>query len=157
LGGLRSASQMISYEVSFGLILLLLLIFAESLNLSYIVWIQTYYFFFLVLFPAFLLFFISILAETNRPPFDLPEAEAELVSGYNVEYSALTFALFFLAEYSNMLLMGSLGSTLFFGGYFGFFSFFINLSLKICGFVFLFIWVRAAFPRLRYDQLMLLG
>ena len=98
-----------------------------------------------------------MLAETNRPPFDLPEAEAELVSGYNVEYSSLIFAFFFLAEYSNMLLMSALSCILFFGGYNFIFAHCFFLSIKMCIFLFLFIWVRAAFPRLRYDQLMVLG
>jgi NADH:ubiquinone oxidoreductase subunit H len=134
LGALRSAAQMISYEVSFGLILLALLGFVESLNLNNIIQFQESYWFILGVWLSFLLFFISILAETNRPPFDLPEAEAELVAGYNVEYAALTFALFFLAEYSNMILMGAFGSILFFGG-----GSFFSFTLKILFFLFLFV------------------
>lgn len=165
LGALRSAAQMISYEVSFGLILITVLFCSGSLNFSNIVLSQTKVWYIFPLLPAFLMFFISALAETNRPPFDLPEAEAELVSGYNVEYSSLIFALFFLAEYLNMLLMSALITTLFLGGWLpicdivilnwipGVFWF----SFKLCCLVFLFVWVRAAFPRLRYDQLMFLG
>lgn len=165
LGALRSAAQMISYEVSFGLILITVLFCSGSLNFSDIVLSQTKVWYILPLLPAFLMFFISALAETNRPPFDLPEAEAELVSGYNVEYSSLIFALFFLAEYLNMLLMSALITTLFLGGWLPVLDIiFLNwlpgvfwFSFKLCCLVFLFVWVRAAFPRLRYDQLMFLG
>jgi len=149
LGSLRSAAQMISYEVSIGLTLLNLSLFARSLNLSEIVLWQTENIpFFFPLFPVFILFFISALAETNRPPFDLPEAEGELVAGYNVEYSAAGFALFFIGEYANIILMSSLTAVFFFGGFSPF---------KAVFFMFVFIWVRAAYPRFRYDQLMRLG
>jgi NADH-quinone oxidoreductase subunit H len=165
LGCLRSAAQMVSYEVSIGLIIISVLLCVGSLNFIDIVNAQKSVWFFIPLFPAFLMFFISALAETNRPPFDLPEAEAELVSGYNVEYSSMTFALFFLGEYSNIILMSSLTSILFFGGWLAPFNFFLfNIipgffwfSLKTFFFIFVFIWVRASFPRYRYDQLMRLG
>nr|YP_010127226.1 NADH dehydrogenase subunit 1 [Diacronema viridis]QPO84610.1 NADH dehydrogenase subunit 1 [Diacronema viridis]QPO84630.1 NADH dehydrogenase subunit 1 [Diacronema viridis] len=183
LGALRSAAQMISYEVSMGLILITVLLCAGSLNLSYICVSQKAVWFFVPLLPLAVLFLVSILAETNRAPFDLPEAEAELVSGYNVEYSAFGFALFFLGEYANMILMSSLTVVFFFGGWFGFsfilplnhafllsggsfdtlffvlsyFSQSLFFSLKICLVLFFFIWVRASFPRYRYDQLMRLG
>ena len=165
LGCLRSAAQMISYEVSIGLIIISVLLCVGSLNLIDIVNAQKDIWFVFSLFPAFLMFFISILAETNRPPFDLPEAEAELVSGYNVEYSSMTFALFFLGEYSNIILMSFFTVILFFGGWlppfdFFLFSIFPNIfwfSLKILLFLFIFIWVRASLPRYRYDQLMRLG
>jgi NADH-quinone oxidoreductase subunit H len=161
LGALRSAAQMISYEVSIGLILLSLLVSVGSLNLNEIIIAQQegeWFIFFY--FPAFILFFISALAETNRAPFDLPEAEAELVSGYNVEYSAMSFALFFLAEYSNMILMSFFTVILFLGGPLPLYSFdFIGLSytLKVFFIMFLFVWTRATLPRLRYDQLMMMG
>lgn len=175
LGSLRSAAQMISYEVSIGLIFINVLLCVGSLSLLDIVEFQRSCYLIIPLFPSFIMFFISILAETNRPPFDLPEAEAELVSGYNVEYSAVGFALFFIAEYSNILLMSSLCVILFLGGwlvpfsldflpfvsyfetlnYYSFFGFWF--SLKIMMIAFCFIWVRAAFPRFRYDQLMSLG
>jgi len=165
LGALRSAAQMVSYEVSIGLILITVLLCVGSLNISEIVLAQKYIWYGIPLFPLLVLFFISGLAETNRAPFDLPEAEAELVAGYNVEYSSMGFALFFLGEYANMILMSSLCSILFLGGWLpplnialfywipGGFWF----GLKISFFLFLFIWVRAAFPRYRYDQLMRLG
>jgi NADH-quinone oxidoreductase subunit H len=163
LGALRSTAQMISYEVSIGFVIICVCICAGSFNLSQIVLAQQYVWFCLPLFPMFLVFMVSALAETNRHPFDLPEAEAELVSGYNVEYSAMGFALFFLGEYANMLLMSSLISIFFLGGWLpptillswlpGPFI----LSLKICLFVFIFVWARAALPRYRYDQLMSLG
>src|SRR5690606_5235758 len=117
LGALRSAAQMVSYEVSIGFIIVTVVICAGSFNLNEIIYAQRNIWYFIPLLPAFLLFFISALAETNRHPFDLPEAEAELVSGYNVEYSAMGFALFFLGEYGNMLLMSSLVVILFFGGW----------------------------------------
>jgi NADH-quinone oxidoreductase subunit H len=165
LGALRSAAQMVSYEVSIGLIIITVLLCVGSLNMSEIVMAQTNMWYGLPLFPLLVLFFISALAETNRAPFDLPEAEAELVAGYNVEYSSMGFALFFLGEYANMILMSSICSILFLGGWLPP----INISLfhwipsgfwfglKISFFLFLFIWVRAAFPRYRYDQLMRLG
>jgi NADH-quinone oxidoreductase subunit H len=165
LGGIRSASQMISYEVSLGFIVVTVVICAGSFNLSEIVLAQTKIWYIFPLFPMFLMFFVSALAETNRHPFDLPEAEAELVSGYNVEYSAMGFALFFLGEYANMLLMSALTSILFLGGWLPIFNIFplnfipgpIWLSVKILIFVVAFCWIRAALPRYRYDQLMSLG
>lgn len=163
LGALRSTAQMISYELTIGFSILTVVLCAGSLNLIDIVYAQKNIWFMVPLFPLFIIFCISILAETNRHPFDLPEAEAELVSGYNTEYSAMGFALFFLGEYANMLLMSTLTSLLFLGGwypYFNFskisyFSFF--LSLKILFFVIFFILARAILPRYRYDQLMSLG
>jgi NADH-quinone oxidoreductase subunit H len=165
LGSLRSAAQMVSYEVSIGLILICVLLPAGSLNLSEIVEAQKDGWFFIPLFPLLLLFFISALAETNRAPFDLPEAEAELVAGYNVEYSSMGFALFFLGEYANMIVMSALATIFFLGGWYppGNFFFFYWIppmfwfGIKIAFFLFLFIWIRAAFPRYRYDQLMRLG
>jgi len=165
LGAIRSAAQMISYEVSIGFIVVVVVITAGSFNLSEIVLAQTKVWYILPHIPAFLMFFVSALAETNRHPFDLPEAEAELVSGYNVEYSAMGFALFFLGEYANMLLMSALTSILFLGGWLPIFNIFpLNLipgafwlGIKICIFVVLFCWIRAALPRYRYDQLMSLG
>ena len=165
LGALRSAAQMVSYEVSIGFIIIAVVICSGSFNLIEIVLAQSKIWFIIPLFPAFIMFFISALAETNRHPFDLPEAEAELVSGYNVEYSAMGFALFFLGEYANMLIMSAMVSILFLGGWlpiFNFFPFFLLpgslwLSLKISIFVIAFVWARAALPRYRYDQLMSLG
>ena len=165
LGALRSAAQMISYEISIGFIVLTTILCAGSFNLSNIVIAQTKIYFIIPLLPMFILFYISMLAETNRHPFDLPEAEAELVSGYNVEYSAMTFALFFLAEYSNMLLMSAFSSILFLGGWLPIFNIFplylfpgsFWLSLKISLGVVFFIVTRATLPRYRYDQLMQLG
>lgn len=167
LGSLRSAAQMISYEVSIGLIIITVLLCAGSLNLSEIVLAQKEVWFFIPLFPLFLMFFISSLAETNRAPFDLPEAEAELVAGYNVEYSSMGFALFFLGEYANMIMMSSMSVILFMGGWlspfgenFLIFSWIPGsfwFGIKVVLFLFGFIWVRAAFPRYRYDQLMTLG
>merc|ERR1712048_1035026 len=165
LGALRSAAQMISYEVSIGFVIVNVSICSGSLNLSVIVECQENGWYIMPLLPMFFIFCISMLAETNRHPFDLPEAEAELVSGYNVEYSSMTFALFFLGEYANMLLMSSVLALLFLGGWLPIFSLFpFNLiptslwfSLKILFGVFLFIITRAALPRYRYDQLMALG
>nr|YP_010131936.1 NADH dehydrogenase subunit 1 [Odontella regia]QQD79315.1 NADH dehydrogenase subunit 1 [Odontella regia] len=165
LGALRSAAQMISYEVSIGFIIINVCLCTGSFNLSTIVLSQKYTFFIFPLLPMFIMFAISMLAETNRHPFDLPEAEAELVSGYNVEYSAMTFALFFLGEYANMLLMSSFISILFLGGWLPPFNFIIfNIlpgsfwfSLKILLGVAFFILTRAALPRYRYDQLMFIG
>jgi len=165
LGSLRSAAQFISYEVSIGIIIMVILMHVNSLNLSEIVLFQKNYWFIFLFFFNFILFFIAVLAETNRVPFDLPEAESELVSGYNVEYAATTFVLFFLAEYSNILIMSILITILFFGGWFPF----INLSifyiipgwiymiLKVCFIITLIILVRATVPRYRYDQLMNIG
>lgn len=164
LGALRSAAQMISYEVSIGLVILPVVLLSGSLNFSEIIFIQSKTgWFVLPLLPCAIIFFISMLAETNRAPFDLPEAEAELVAGYNVEYSSITFAMFFLGEYSNMLLMSSIITILFFGGWLAPFNFLyfipasLIFSIKIIIFCFLFILVRAAFPRYRYDQLMNIG
>jgi NADH-quinone oxidoreductase subunit H len=162
LGALRSAAQMISYEVSMGLILISLILCAGSLNFIDIIYNQIYIWHMIPLFPLFIMFFISALAETNRPPFDLPEAEAELVSGYNVEYSAMGFAFFFISEYSNVILMASLIVILFLGGWWPLLG--ISLipevvwtGLKISFVLYLFILIRVSFPRFRYDQLMRLG
>ena len=165
LGSLRSAAQMISYEVSIGFIVVNICVCTGSFNLSSIVISQTNVWFIIPLFPMFVLFYISMLAETNRHPFDLPEAEAELVSGYNVEYSAMTFALFFLGEYANMLLMSAFSSILFLGGWLPLINILpLNilpgsfwLSIKIVIGVIFFILTRAALPRYRYDQLMYIG
>jgi NADH-quinone oxidoreductase subunit H len=165
LGALRSTAQMVSYEVSIGLIIINVLLCAGSLNLSAIVFAQESIWYIIPLFPVFLMFFISALAETNRAPFDLPEAEAELVAGYNVEYSAMGFALFFLGEYTNILIMCALLTILFLGGWLPLFDIFplnwipgpIWFGLKMSLMVFAFIWVRGAYPRYRYDQLMRLG
>ncbi|MEX2449954.1 MAG: NADH-quinone oxidoreductase subunit NuoH [Rhodospirillales bacterium] len=165
LGAIRSAAQMVSYEVSMGFIIITVLLCVGSLNLSDIVMAQKNLWFVVPLFPMAVIFFISTLAETNRHPFDLPEAEAELVGGYNVEYSAMTFALFFLGEYGFMILMSALTSILFLGGWlpplnmapFTWVPGPIWLALKISFCLFLFLWVRATFPRYRYDQLMRLG
>lgn len=163
LGSLRSAAQMISYEVSIGLIIINIIIFVGSLNLTKIVLAQETIWFLIPFSPIFLLFIISGLAETNRPPFDLPEAEAELVAGYIVEYSAVSFALFFIGEYSNIILNSTFSALLFFGGWNFPFNFqilpivSISLLFKILIMLFFFILVRAALPRYRYDQLMQLG
>jgi len=165
LGALRSAAQMISYEVSIGFIIINVCVCTGSFNLSNIVLAQVNGWFILPLFPMFIIFCVSMLAETNRHPFDLPEAEAELVSGYNVEYSAMTFALFFLGEYANMLLMSSFVTILFLGGWLPLFNIFpFNIfpgsfwfsSKAILGVIF-FIVTRATLPRYRYDQLMYIG
>ena len=149
-----------------GFIIITVLLVAGSLNLSDIVNAQKESVWFIIpLFPMFVIFFISTLAETNRHPFDLPEAEAELVAGYNVEYSAMTFALFFLGEYANMILMCAMTTILFLGGWLPPFELApftwvpgpIWFIFKICALLFLFLWVRATFPRYRYDQLMRLG
>ncbi|MEO0411298.1 MAG: NADH-quinone oxidoreductase subunit NuoH [Pseudomonadota bacterium] len=170
LGALRSAAQMISYEVSIGFVIICVLMFVGSLNLNDIVEAQKSMWFigFAVhplLFPMFIIFLVSALAETNRPPFDLPEAEAELVAGYQVEYSSMTFAMFQLGEYANILLMCAMATVLFFGGWLppvnleilyvvpGVFWF----ILKVLFFFFIFAWVKATVPRYRYDQLMRLG
>ena len=163
LGALRSTAQMVSYEVSIGFIMITIVVCCGSFNLQHIIEYQKNIWFVIPFFPLFLMFFTSALAETNRHPFDLPEAEAELVSGYNVEYSAMGFALFSLGEYANMLMMSSINVVLFFGGWLAPFSFlsFIPGSMwfgiKVCFFVILFVWMRAALPRYRYDQLMGLG
>jgi len=163
-GGIRAAAQMISYEVSMGLIIISVVICAGDLNLTSIVLAQKEIWYFIPLFPAFIMFFVSALAETARVPFDLPEGESELVSGYNVEYSAMTFAMFFLAEYSHIILMSLITSLLFFGGWlpiidiqpFNWIPGYAWLSIKTTFFTFVFVWVRGTFPRMRYDQLMAL-
>jgi len=163
LGALRSTAQMVSYEVSLGFIIIIIVLCTGSFNLTNIVESQKYVWFVIPFAPLAVMFFVSGLAETNRHPFDLPEAEAELVSGYNVEYSAMTFALFSLGEYANMLMMSSLNVILFWGGWLAPFEFLdfipgsLWFGLKICFFVILFVWMRAALPRYRYDQLMNLG
>ena len=165
LGALRSAAQMISYEISIGFIIVNVCVCAGSFNLSSIVLAQKNIWFIVPLFPMFVIFYISMLAETNRHPFDLPEAEAELVSGYNVEYSAMTFALFFLGEYANMLLMSAFSAILFLGGWLPLINIFpLNympgsfwFSLKLIIGVIFFIITRATLPRYRYDQLMHIG
>jgi NADH-quinone oxidoreductase subunit H len=170
LGAMRSAAQMVSYEVSIGFVLITVLLCVGSLNLSDIVEAQRGEgvfnpWFGIVLLPMAVVFFISALAETNRHPFDLPEAEAELVSGYNVEYSAMTFALFFLGEYANMILMSGMTAVLFLGGWlppiniepFTWVPGIVWFALKVAACLFVFLWVRATLPRFRYDQLMRLG
>jgi NADH-quinone oxidoreductase subunit H len=166
LGGLRSAAQMVSYEVSMGFIMITVLMIAGSLNLSDIVRAQQNSVWFVIpLFPMAIIFFVSTLAETNRHPFDLPEAEAELVSGYNVEYSSMTFALFFLGEYANMILMSGMTTVLFLGGWLPPFNVApftwvpapIWFAAKVALCLFIFVWTRATLPRYRYDQLMRLG
>ena len=165
LGALRSAAQMVSYEISMGFVIVTVLMCVGSLNLSDIVMAQKDMWFVIPLLPMAVIFFISTLAETNRHPFDLPEAEAELVAGYNVEYSAMAFALFFLGEYANMILMAGMTAVLFLGGWLPPFDIApfnlipgpLWLAAKISFVLFFFLWVRAAFPRYRYDQLMRLG
>lgn len=175
LGALRSAAQMVSYEVSIGLVIITVLLCAGSLNLSKIVEAQREGWFAFKLFapagwkvglplllPMAVVFFISALAETNRHPFDLPEGETELVGGFNTEYSSMIFALFFLGEYANMILLSATTSILFLGGWlapFGltFIPGFVWFALKIALVLFMFLWVRAALPRYRYDQLMRIG
>lgn len=165
LGGLRSASQMVSYEVSMGLIIVTVLLCTGSLNLQDIVladrplWMQVW------LFPMFIVFLVSILAETNRAPFDLPEGESEITGGFMVEYSSMTYAMFFLGEYANMILMSAMTTTLFLGGWlppFGldglaFVPGMVWFALKTALILFFFIWARGTLPRFRYDQLMRLG
>jgi len=161
LGALRTVAQMISYEISIGFIVVSVVILSGSSNLSVIVEAQKNLWYLVPLFPMFLMFIISMLAETNRHPFDLPEAESELVSGYNVEYSGMSFALFFLGEYASMLLMSCIAVVFFCGGWFNFINFvFLGsfiFGIKSMFFIFIFIWARAALPRYRYDQLMRLG
>lgn len=162
MGAIRSAAQMISYEVTMGFSLLGVCLCSGSLNLTSIVVNQVYIttWYCIPLSPLCVIFFISILAETNRAPFDLPEAEAELVSGYNTEYSSITFALFFLGEYSNMLLMSSLWTILFLGGWdfpFPILPSEIYFGVKVVSVAYLFILVRAILPRFRYDKLIELG
>jgi len=165
LGSIRSAAQMVSYEVSIGIIIVNVLLCVGSLNLSDIVMAQQDIWFVFPLFPMFVIFFISALAETNRPPFDLPEAEAELVAGYQTEYSGMMYAMFWLGEYANILLMCAMGSILFLGGWLSpidFFPFNIIpgpfwMILKIIFLFILFALIKAIVPRYRYDQLMRLG
>jgi NADH-quinone oxidoreductase subunit H len=165
LGAIRSAAQMVSYEVSIGIIIINVLLCVGSLNLSDIVNAQKDLWFVVPLFPMFVIFFISALAETNRPPFDLPEAEAELVAGYQTEYSGMMYAMFWLGEYANILLMCALGSILFLGGWLSPLDVYpvnivpgpIWMILKILFLFFLFALVKATVPRYRYDQLMRLG
>jgi NADH-quinone oxidoreductase subunit H len=165
LGSIRSAAQMVSYEVSIGIIIINVLLCVGSLNLNDIVMAQKNMWFVIPLFPMFVIFFISALAETNRPPFDLPEAEAELVAGYQTEYSGMMYAMFWLGEYANILLMCALGSILFLGGWlspidlypFNLIPGAIWLIFKILLLFILFALVKAIVPRYRYDQLMRLG
>jgi len=164
IGALRSAAQMISYEIGMGFILLLIFLMVGSLNLTDIVLAQQNVWFCVPLLPATMIWFVCILAETNRAPFDLPEAEAELVAGYFTEYSAMGFALFFLGEYSNMIMMSCLTAICFFGGWYSLLPFGLGilpgpvwLGIKVTLVLFGFIWVRAAFPRYRFDQLIYLG
>ena len=165
LGALRSAAQMVSYEVSMGFVIVCVLVCVGSLNLNDIVLAQRHIWFAIPLLPVFVIFFVSGLAETNRAPFDLAEGESEIVAGFFVEYSAMSFALFFLGEYANMILISAMTTVLFLGGWlsplpFAPFTwlpgvFWFILKLFVCLFVFL--WVRATLPRYRYDQLMTLG
>ena len=165
LGAMRSAAQMVSYEVSIGFVIITVLLCVGSLNLTEIVNAQKTVWFAIPLLPMFVIFVISALAELNRAPFDLPEGESELVAGYFVEYSSMTFALFFLGEYANMILMAAITSVLFLGGWlppidiapFNWIPGPIWLVIKIGFVLFIFLWVRATFPRYRYDQLMRLG
>lgn len=165
LGAVRSGAQMVSYEVSMGLTVLSVVLMAGSMNLSEIVRAQEGMWYMIPAFPMFIVFIISILAETNRAPFDLPEAEAELVAGYNVEYGSAPFALFFLGEYANMILMSAMTAILFMGGWlppmdiaiFNAIPGFIWFFAKVAFVLFIFLWARATFPRFRYDQLMRLG
>ena len=165
LGAIRSAAQMVSYEVSIGIIIINVLLCVGSLNLSDIVLAQEKIWFIIPLFPMFVIFFISALAETNRPPFDLPEAEAELVAGYQTEYSGMMYAMFWLGEYANILLMCAMGSILFLGGWLSPINIYpfdlipspLWLILKILLLFILFALVKATVPRYRYDQLMRIG
>ena len=165
LGAIRSAAQMVSYEVSIGIIIINVLLCVGSLNLKEIVLAQKELWYVIPLFPMFVIFFISALAETNRPPFDLPEAEAELVAGYQTEYSGMMYAMFWLGEYANILLMCAMGSILFLGGWLPIIDIYpiniipapIWMILKILFLFFLFALIKAIVPRYRYDQLMRLG
>ncbi len=168
LGALRSAAQMVSYEVSIGFVLVTVLICVGSLNLTKVVLAQSgsfWHWYWLPLFPMFIVFFISALAETNRTPFDLPMSEAELVQGFQTEYSSMPFALFFLGEYANMILLSAMGSVLFLGGWMAPLSFLPSwgpwgvlwFALKIAVLLFVFSWTKGTLPRYRYDQLMRLG
>lgn len=165
LGAMRSASQMVSYEVSMGLVIVTVLLCVGSLNLTDVVMADRPFWVQLMLLPMLVVFLVSILAETNRAPFDLPEGESELSGGFMVEYSAMTYALFFLGEYANMILMSGMTTILFLGGWLPPFGIealaivpgVIWFVLKVCAVLFFFIWTRATFPRYRYDQLMRLG
>ena len=173
LGAMRSAAQMVSYEIAMGFALVGVLIAAGSLNLRDIVLAQAgslFHWFWLPLLPLFVIYFVSGVAETNRAPFDIAEGESEIVAGFHVEYAGMSFALFFLAEYTNMILISALASVMFLGGWLspfqgvpileGLFSFvpgIVWLCLKVSFFLFLFLWLRATFPRYRYDQIMRLG
>jgi NADH-quinone oxidoreductase subunit H len=167
LGGLRSAAQMVSYEVSIGFVIVSVLLTVGSLNLSTVVMTKQLWWQWLLLSPMLVVFFISGLAETNRPPFDLPEGESELVGGFNTEYSAMTFALFMLGEYANMFMICALTTMLFLGGWlppfgwqfapFNWIPGVLYFIIKVCAVMFVFLWVRATLPRFRYDQLMRLG
>ena len=165
MGAMRSAAQMVSYEVSMGFVIVTVLICVGSLNLTEIVRAQSNVWFCVPLFPMFIIFFISTLAETNRSPFDLPEGESEIVAGFFVEYSSMSFALFFLGEYANMILMSAMTTILFLGGWlppidiapFNWIPGPLWFIAKICFLLFAFIWIRGTFPRYRYDQLMRLG
>ena len=162
LGAMRSAAQMVSYEVSIGFIMICVLLTAGTLNLSQVIQAQKGMWYFVPHFPMFIIFFVSVLAETNRHPFDLPEAEGELVAGFMTEYSSMTFALFFLGEYMNMIMMSGMVTILFLGGWLAPFGLTFIPSVvwfiaKVLFCLFVFIWVRATFPRFRYDQLMRLG
>ena len=165
MGALRSAAQMVSYEVSIGLVIVTVLVCVGSLNLSEIVYAQKSTWFVFPLFPMFIVFFISALAETNRAPFDLPEDESSLVGGYFTEYSSMLFAMFFLGEYAAMIMMSGMATILFLGGWLAPFNIaildvipgFIWFALKTSLMLFVFLWVRATFPRFRYDQLMRIG
>ncbi len=162
LGAMRSAAQMVSYEVSIGFVMISVLLTAGSLNLSSVVMAQEGLWYMVPHFPMFIVFFISVLAETNRHPFDLPEAESELVAGFMTEYSSMAFALFFLGEYMNMIMMSGMVTILFLGGWLAPFGLtwipgIVWFALKVSFCLFVFIWVLATFPRFRYDQLMRLG
>ncbi len=169
LGGIRSTAQMISYELAAGLSIVAIFMLSETLSMRGIVlaqqgplwgidslsWLPNWFVFSQPL--AFMLFVVGSMAEINRTPFDLPEAETELVSGFCTEYSSMKYALFFMAEYANMITVSAIGATLFWGGWGGPFYGWINFLIKVFAFMFFFIWIRATFPRLRYDQLMYLG
>ncbi len=159
LGAARTAAQLVSYEVAMGLSVIGVIMMAQSLSLVDIVHAQQDSVWYILFQPVgFLIFLTAAVAETNRAPFDLPEAESELVSGYHTEYGGLKFAMFFLAEYVNMIIISALGATLFLGGFAGpFLPGFLWLIIKIAGLLFLFIWLRATLPRLRYDRLMKFG
>lgn len=173
LGALRSAAQVVSYEIAMGFTLIGVLLAAGSMNLTDIVLAQQggiFHWFWLPLFPLFVIYWISAVAETNRAPFDVAEGESEIVAGFHVEYAGMSFALFFLAEYANMILVSALAATMFLGGWlspfegipllgrlFSFVPGIVWFLIKTCGFLFLYLWFRATFPRYRYDQIMRLG